>query len=141
MEENPFEKVIVAQLASRFSSYGTGILVMAFTTTGHWTLSSASPINFIPSKSLFLSNTLNKDYCIYVLVSQVLCSLQALITNFCVTFTTTMHDITHTQLCLLDFKILTRIAQIVKLLLTYFSIPFFLPVFRSKYSQQRLVPK
>jgi len=35
MEENPFEKVIVAQLAKRFSSYGTGIFVMAFTTTGH----------------------------------------------------------------------------------------------------------
>jgi hypothetical protein len=141
MKENPFEKVIVAQLANRFSSYGTGILVMVFTTTGHWTLSSASPINIMPSKSLFLSDMLNKDYCIYVLVSQFLCSLQALITNFCVTFTTTMHDKRHTQFFLLDFKILTRIAQIVKLLLTYYSLPFFLPVFRPKCSQQRLVPK
>jgi len=66
MEQNPFEKVIVAQMANRFSSYGTGIFAMAFTTTGHWTLSSDIQINIISSKSLFLSNTLNMDYCSYV---------------------------------------------------------------------------
>jgi hypothetical protein len=62
MEENSFEKVIVAQLTNRFSPYRTGIFVTAFTTTGHWTLSSASRIDIIPSKLLFRSNTLNIEY-------------------------------------------------------------------------------
>jgi hypothetical protein len=51
-----------------------------------------------------------------------------------------MQNTRHTQFFLLDFKILTGIAQIMKLLLTHFSLPFSLTVLGPNVLNNALFP-